>query len=60
MDKVQKSEENIEKIKLEYDLLCWHNFYEKCHELEKSFYIKDDNYGLNVDVASREVVFNYG
>ena len=60
LDKVQKSEENIEKIKLEYDLLCWHNFYEKCHELEKSFYIKDDNYGLNVDVASREVVFNYG
>lgn len=59
LDKVQKSEENIEKIKLEYDLLCWHNFYEKCHELEKSFYITDDNYGLNVDVASREVVFNY-
>lgn len=34
--------ENIDRFKLKYDLLCWHNFYEKCHELENSFEIKDD------------------
>lgn len=51
-DKVQKREENIEKIKLEYDLLCWHNFYEKCHELENSFEIKDDSFNRCSDISS--------
>ena len=33
-----------ERLKLEFDLLCWYNFYQKCHELEEMVDIKDDGY----------------
>lgn len=66
-NKSEKKEENLEKVKLEYDLLCWHNFYEKCHELENSFEIKDDSLNRCSDISSisyegdiayRSVVYN--
>lgn len=50
--------DNGERFKLEYDLLCWHNFYKKCHELEDSFYLTDINASSGKDVASRDIVFN--
>lgn len=56
--KQQEEANDVTRIKLEYDLLCWHNFFEKCHELEKSFYLKDRDFGSSVDVATREVIFN--
>ena len=33
----------LNRYKLEYDLLIWKKFYEKCHELDDSFFIQDDN-----------------
>ena len=62
-----KEKINIEKMKLEYDLLCWHNYYQKCHELEDSFEIKDDKLNSCSDISSnrykgdigyREVVYD--
>ena len=60
VDKEQKKEENLEKIKLEYDLLCWHNFYKKCHELENIYQVADDNREIdkNIDITSRNLVWD--
>lgn len=33
----------LNRYKFEYDLLIWKKFYEKCHELDDSFFIQDDN-----------------
>lgn len=52
-------DEESKKLKLQYDLLCWHNFYNKCHELEKTFYITDKYLEKNVDITSRKISYDY-
>ena len=45
---------NEDSIKLQYDLFCWHNFYEKCHELEKIEPFKDEQLERCSDVSSSQ------
>ena len=57
-DNVSSETNEQTKLKLKYDLLCWHNFFQKCHELEKSLYIPDNLSQSGIDVASRKVEFD--
>ena len=55
-DKIKRSA----VIELECKLLCWHNFFVKCHELENSFPLKDDlstNSSVK-DITVRDVTFD--
>ena len=60
VDNEASNDNKYDVLKLEYDLLCWHNYYEKCHELEKSYQIEDDNIKTdsNVDITERNLIWD--
>ena len=43
-----------QNLKLLYDLYCWHNFYQKCHELEEVEPFKDELLEKNNDPANTD------
>ncbi len=47
------SETQDDNLKLQYDLYCWHNFYEKCHELEKAEPFADEGLSQCDDVSDK-------
>lgn len=56
---INTTESKDQLLKLKYDLLCWHKFYEKCHEVENSFYIVDEERETSRDITERNLNWDY-